>query len=304
MCKKCGDHGKKGKRGGFKFDGDSVGYHCFNCGANPKYVPGEQSSLSRQMVEVLTAFGIPDAALNSVEFYTLEHLDPHSKPEGGDVVNLEPNVLSLPDHFYRLGERDDSQTTLATYHLEERGMSPTDYPFFLSDTTNKLDLDWKARLIIPAYKNGNLIFYQGRDLLNTKPLKYKSVSTPRDCVLYGYDELSKYNDDPLYVVEGFFDAFHIGGVAVICNELTQQHIQILNRCPRPKVVIPDRRGKGYVMAKQAIAQSWQVSFPDIGSCKDIDEAINKYGHLYVKRSIITNTMSDFEAELHMKLLCT
>ena len=67
---------------------------------------------------------------------------------------------------------------------------------------------WLKRIIIPMYKNSNLIFYQGRDLSGTAQKKYQSPSTDAAKVLYGFDNLHNYKvNEPLYVVEGWFDAF-------------------------------------------------------------------------------------------------
>lgn len=301
LCPVCSDHGKKGKRAGFKFDGDVTIYSCFNCGIKAVYDPNEHGQLSHKMMQILTSFGIQESDLNGVMFHALEM---RNKPTGAlptpeKQMNLTPATVQLPDHFYKLGTRDNAQSELAEIHLEEkRGMTSNDYTFYMSDYK-----DWKARLIIPIYRNNKLIFYQGRDLLNSRSNKYKSVNTPRDCIFYGYDQIDKYSQDPLFIVEGFFDAYVIDGIATLSNELTTQQTEILRRCPRPKVVIPDRRGNGFVLANQAIKEGWSVAFPDIGGCKDVSEAVQKYGKLYVLKSIAQKTKTAFEAALNIKSYC-
>jgi len=293
------DRGHKGKRAAFIFDGDSTGFHCFNCGVKTKFDPLTQKSIPVKMKQILSDFGITESELNGILFDLLA-----SQPDSlvlqttEKQLDLEPPVITLPDHFYQLGTRNDAQSELATHHLEEqRGITPSDYTFYMSNHK-----DWKARLIIPIYKNKKLIFYQGRDLLGTRVNKYKSVDTPRECICYGYDQLIKYNQDPLYVVEGFFDAFTIDGIAVLSNELTTHQLEILRRSPRPKVVIPDRTGNGFVMANQAIEEGWSVSIPDTPNSKDISDAVQRYGRLYVLKSIRDNIVGGFEAKLRVKTL--
>lgn len=305
LCRKCMDHGRKGKRAGFRFDGDVVGYHCFNCGANPKYDPHEQTKVSKQMEEVLTAFGVPPEELNAVMFKALQERGQSTDHVPESTLKLEPQEIELPYHFYKLGSKEnDKYTELAEYYLEERGLDPYAYPYYLSDGgKEKWNQDWKARLIIPFYKNNKLIFYQGRDLLDSRTNKYKSVDVSRDNIFYGYDQITKYSQDPLYVLEGYFDANVVSGAASLSNELTEHQLEILRRSPRPKVIIPDRHGSGFVMANQAIQEGWSVSIPPDHDfdAKDISDAMKKYGKLYVLRIIKENIVSDFEAKTRIRL---
>jgi hypothetical protein len=108
---------------------------------------------------------------------------------------------------------------------------------------------------------------------------------------------------PLYITEGWFDSYHIDGVATLGRYLTTQQIYWLNRTPRPKVIIPDRFGDGIDLAKAGLNQGWSVATPDINDCKDINEAIIKYGKLYVLNSLREHTYSDFEATVRLGIYC-
>ena len=157
--------------------------------------------------------------------------------------------------------------------------------------------------MIPFYKDGKLIFYQGRDLSGTRTKKYLSPDIPRENVFYGYDNVFKDTEEPLYIVEGWFDAWHLEGVAVLGNKMTPHQIHWINQSRRPKVVIPDRLGDGYLLAEQALELGWSVSTPDIGDCKDPNEAIKMYGKLYTLMTIRTHTYEGFEAALRIKFYC-
>ena len=87
------------------------------------------------------------------------------------------------------------------------------------------------------------------------------------------------------------------------HHMTQNQIKWLERSRRQKVIIPDRWGDGYRLAEQAIRLGWSVSYPDIGSCKDVNEAIMKYGKLYTFKTIRDNICSDFEAESRLGIYC-
>ncbi len=223
-------------------------------------------------------------------------------------LTTEPAEIPLPDHFYKVDPSSgDVWSIVAEEYLEQdRGMKVTDYPFYLSKGgTLPQEKAWKGRLIIPIYKDGKLIFYQGRDLTEQKNNKYLNVGTStKDNIIYGYDQLQKHTDDPLYIVEGFFDAYAINGVAVFGNNLSDTQIKIINRSRRPKVVIPDRQGDGDVLALKALEAGWSISLPDWGdNCKDVDEAILKYGKLYIMKSIRNSTCSGLNAQTKLKLWC-
>lgn len=309
LCKVCNDHGKKGMRGGFKFDGETVAYHCFNCGPtmNTIYNPVESKGMPRKMQTILTDFGVPQDEWQGVLLENLSRRGERTSETFVPAKSIEPDEIPLIDIFYPLAEAtaDDKWAEIARWYLiEERGVNPDSYPFMLvQHTDDKLKKKWNGRLIIPAYKDGKLIFYQGRDLTDSKPKKYESPSTAKYKVLYGFDKLFEHTDAPLYVVEGWFDAEAVGGVAIVGNELSDAQIQWLNRSPRKKVYIPDRNGDGQRSAKKALEQGWSVSTPDTANCKDMSDAVNKYGKLYVMKSLADNTAEGFTAEVNLGIYC-
>lgn len=307
LCPVCGDHGKKGKRAGFKFDGAAVGYNCFNCGHGAGYDPEKHESMPKDMVTVLEAFGIPEVDWQPVLFGALaKHLEGPGAVKATELVNLEPDEIHFPPFFYKL--TDDPEDDFAQYAIEYltgRGVDWKSHPFGLVAKANHPDNErWYGRLIIPTYKGDKLIFWQGRDLTDMHVKKYLSPNVAKDNVISGYHQLERYTDEPLYITEGWFDAYHVDGVAVFGNKMTPNQIKIINRSHRPKVVIPDRFGDGQLLALQALDLGWSVSTPDIGSCKDIDAAVAKYGKLYTRMSILQNTSVDrFEAEAKLGVYC-
>jgi len=314
-CRLCGDYKV---RGAFKFDHDTMAYNCFNCAHAAIFSPSKSSTIPDKMKAVLDAYGIPESEFNELLFKAFAAGNTSQVASKPDPNQIQYNKLELPPFFRPLitdGSGDVWDELACDYLINDRGIDPTQYPFMVAekslcrtkkDPKNMSEWDhWKGRVIVPYYRNQDLVFYQGRDVMNTDRTKYLSPSDSRDAAFYGFDEIYKYSKEPLYVQEGFFDAFLLkNSVATFSNKLTSQQIQILNRCSRPKVVIPDRQGKGDIMARQALHEGWSVAFPDIGSdCKDINDGINKYGHLYILRSIVDNTLSDFAAEVAINTYC-
>lgn len=319
LCKYCNDHGRKGPRGAFRFEDDSVAYHCFNCSVKTGHKLS-YSNISDEFVQVLTAFGIPEDRINKLRLIALEQKGSSKKQERTEKkLNLFPETLQLPDHFYRLDEAEptDKWAEVAKFYLEDRKIDYTQYPFYLSTgipsnfdgpESQKMAFiksaqKWKKRIIIPIFKDGHLIFYQGRDLTGRAVKKYESPSVSRDCVLYGFDQLFVNEDRPLYVVEGFFDAFHINGVAILGNELTDAQITWLNKSRRKKVYVPDKFGNGQKIAERALKLGWHIALPDIGNLKDINDAIVKYGQLYVHNTLKEKTMEGLLAKTSLTMYC-
>lgn len=295
VCRVCNDHGKKGPRAAFRWDGDTVGYNCFNCNHATKFDPSQDDKMPDKMIEVLRAYDIPDTDwLPLVDFNK-------SKSKSKDVLleDITPSPIILPNHMYQLTDDQDCDVCqLSIEYLTQRGVNWQSQPFYLS--TNKR---WFGRLIIPIYFNNNLVSYLGRDLTGTRKEKYITAEAADTNVLYGYHNILERIDTPIYVCEGWFDAFSINGVAIFKSKMSDVHIKWLNKSKRPKVIIPDKIGGGD-LANQAIKLGWQVSFPFLDTdVEDVNKGITKYGLLWVLKMIKQNTKSDFEAQLLTNMYC-
>lgn len=294
LCKVCNDHGKKGLRGGFKYDTDTLGYNCFNCNASfrltaPEYI------FSRDVSNVLIAFGFDQATIDSYKFRAVELRDQNGVGDSNQrtqAVKIKVPSVSLQQTFVALSslkETDEFYITAKDHLQQKRRMDPSSYPFYIcKDPENK---KWFGRLIIPFYGKGRLIFYQGYDLFGIRQKKYLSPGVPKDSVLYGMERLHSYVDDPLFITEGFFDAFHCEGVAVVGKTLTEQQIHMLNASPRQKVIVPDKFGDGKRLAMLGLQQGWSISTPDIGNEKDITDAVVRFGKAYVLDTLYENICS-------------
>lgn len=309
LCKVCNDHGRKGERAGFKFESSSTGYHCFNCNCAASFDPTVDEELSRDMKRVLRAYNIPESDWGSVLFDALvKRSNGGSKAVAPKSVEYEPEIIKMPPFFYPLADDpDDEWAQYAIYYLKtERGIDYKDYPFMLAkESAHPQSSKWTGRVITPIYKNNNLVFYQGRDMSGLRIKKYMSPGSSAGSAVYGFDKILSNADRniPLYITEGFFDAFVVDGVAVFGNTLSPQQIYWLNRSPRPKVVIPDRFGDGHIMGKQALDMGWSIATPDIGSCKDVNEAVVKLGLLYVLDSIREHIYTGFEGFTRLGVYC-
>jgi len=308
-CMVCDDHHPgsstfKGLRGNFKLDGNNIGYNCYNCDHKFKYDPNESTSFSDNMLKTLDAFGIPEAEYNKFLLETFGN-KPGDKPVIKDALQVEPNGLTVPEHFYLLknAKPSDKWAIIAEHYLKNRCIDSSLYDFYLSDGSGKFGKKWKGRIIFPIYKDAKLVFYQGRALIDSMIKKYENPSVDKKAVLYNYDEIFTYSKKPLFVVEGFFDAFLINGCALIGKNITKEQAYWLNRTSRTKVIIPDREGDGKRIGLQALKLGWSVSTPNFGKQKDITDAYIKYGKLYVINEIMSNIYSGSSAKMMLDLYC-
>jgi len=300
----CNDHINKGLRGGFYFEEpEIVGYSCFNCSHSARYDPDDSrySKISKNMRIVLDAYHIPKEEVSTVIRDNLSHTPTEKTAK---ALKYEPEVINLPEHFYELKTADtsDKWTIIANNYLEKRLIPPDKYPFYLSTGKGFQAEKWLGRIIIPIYKDKQLIFYHGRSLIDKliKP-KYTNSSGERGGILYNYDTIFTYSEKPIFITEGWFDAFLIDGVAVIGKFVTDEQVHWLNRSNRQKIVIPDRWGDGIKMVDNALHSGWDVTFPDFGSCKDITDAMLKYGKLFVMTALMNSVKSGIAAEIKAKL---
>lgn len=309
LCKVCNDHGRKGPRAGFRFDNGAVGYHCFNCEHAALFDPSKHKTIPKNMEIVLEAFGINKDEWQRINFEQLSREEMFKS----DVLQnqqqeLEPSIIKLPEWFTRLDENVKDEISL--YAIEwlkyKRGINYKDYPFYIGNirSSDPNVKKWYGRLIIPIYKDGNVVFYMGRDLTGMRTNKYLSVNISKQNIIQGYEFIKQKTDDPLYIVEGWFDAFHINGVAVLGRKMSRQQIAWINQSTRDKVIIPDRFGRGYDLALQGLREGWKISTPDFGDdIKDINDAVVRYGVNYVLITINKNIKSGFEAETSLRVYC-
>jgi hypothetical protein len=302
VCKVCNDHGKKGPRGGFRFgtDDNTLEYNCFNCKHHSSYNPVNYSIIDEATEETLKAFNIPKELLLPYQFQYFGNK--RTVVNRQETFSHEPDPIQQPDNWSVL-DIDNPQHTEAILYLYNRGIDINTYNFFLSNNKR-----WVDRIIIPIYNNKNeLIFYQGRlyknsSISTTKNRKYLSSASDRSNIIFGYD-INSHDTGPLYITEGWFDAYSINGCCIFENKPTRQQIELLNRCNRQKVYIPDRLGDGEVGANIALELGWYVSTPDIGNCKDMNEAVTKYGLMYVLSTLNENTASGFVGKTAVSIWC-
>lgn len=313
-CEVCGDGSRtKGPRGGWLFTEDKAFYNCFNAACEGSFDPDRKFPRSKTFTNILSSFGVPDS---EVKFLELRHKATHKNddPTVPQIRRVPIEPMVIPKHFYLLSEADDDDEIAEQakeFLLFEKSIDPDSYPFYLSTGVPEkgasprdamIAKDLRKRLIIPAFRGENMIYYQARRLDGEEKNKYQSCDKPRANIIYGMDRLYDDIKSPLFVCEGFFDSHHLNGVATMENDLTSQQIELLSRSPRRKIIVPDYKGDSNKLAEMGVKEGWGISCPDFGSeVKDITEAVNKYGRLYVAHEIVSNMKVGYQAQIISKM---
>jgi hypothetical protein len=285
-------------RGGFKPNGDgTINWHCFNCGYTANYTPGRH--LNYKFRKLLEWMGVADNDIKrlTIEAFRVKELigEPVRTDEEQVAIELEPRPLppgSVELHdlgsFYLLDpDNAPHEFVHAVNYLESRRIhissdSEGFYPFYLTSeyTANNMH----KRIIVPFYWQGNIVGYTARAMEdNIQPKYYNMVDSN-----YVFNVDRQRADSKFVIVsEGPFDAMSIDGVAVLENEVNETRAEIIDRLGKEVIVVPHADRAGTKLVDSALEYNWNVSFPVwLETCGDINQAVVKYGKLFVLKSIL------------------
>lgn len=278
-CPMCND---RRERGGFKFDGESTGYSCWNCQEKFKYEEGT-GKLSRKAREILEAFGITRDDL--IEIRSALFSPPVEKDitlDNFTKVKLTTPEVAFPDRTRPLLSEghEEFQEALLEY-LIKRKIDPLKTTFYFSLSPKML-----RRIIIPFWRDGKLIYWQARTIDDVKP-RFLNCVVAKDAVMYGYDQLHSYETAPLFITEGVFNAILVDGMSIMGAVLNQAKIEILKKSKRRIIFVRDRDSQGDALSKQVLDNGWEITTVD-NRVNDINESVQKFGLPYTALSLLKN----------------
>ena len=264
-------------RGGLISEGDTVSYHCFNCGYKASWQPGR--GVSKKLRQLLVWLGTPDDAINKLT------LDVMRINEGVEVKQRKIEIptfetVPLPADAIKLTDITEfNKFSLAILeYMSARNLNLDDTDYYWSPS-----LGYRDRLIVPFFFEGRIVGWTARTILAGKQPKYLTESQPG--YVYGLDEQG-YNKVFAIVCEGPVDAIHVDGCALTGSEIGDQQAILINRLAKDVIVVPDRDKAGSKLIEAAIERGWGVSLPEWNAdIKDIGDAVSKYGRLYTLYSI-------------------
>lgn len=280
-CQVCNDHSP---RGGFNFSDGCTSYNCFNCATKFRYQEGS-GNLSRAAKNILESFGIRRDKLREITsaMFLNKHESEEITLESIKGPRLFTPEVALPDQCYKLlsTDHEDVQEPILNYMLN-RNIDPSRVPLMFS-LTEKM----KDRVIIPYYRDGKVIYWQARHIDNSVKPRYLNCTAKKDAVIYGYDRLYAYEETPLFVTEGVFNAILLNGIAVMSGTLNEARVELLKRSKRRLIFVRDRDKNGDHLAHQAMSHGWEVTTVD-GRINDVNDSVTRFGLAYTAYSLMKN----------------
>lgn len=290
-CVHNGETADTRQRGGFISHGSGgFTYHCFNCGFKTSWLPGRQISIKNR--KFFRWVNIPENKINEWSLEALKLLDSSNsiKLEQREFTEklLPPDSIPLKK---ALLDHEDSVACLE--YLLDRGYDIDDYDWHYCPLPG-----YKDRLILPFYHKKKLVGYTARKIKSGSP---KYLSDAQSGYVFNIDA-QDYKNKIILVTEGPFDSLAVGGVGLLTNIPNDQQAAIINSLNKTVIVVPDRDYPGMQLVKYAMNNGWLVAIPDWEpQIKDVSEAFQKYGRLFVLKNIIdTATDSKIKIELFMK----
>ena len=297
-------------RGGLTANADgSVSYHCFNCNFKASYQPGRH--LTFKFRKLLRWLGADDNDVKRlvIEAIRIRELVAPEEVKQELEEKIEFKVRALPENaisfqqFLSFHILDDFRNVPALLnsavdYINDRKIDPKKYDFYWTDTTEH---SLHQRVIIPCIWEGRIIGYTSRAFVDGVKPKYYSQYEPNFVFNINNQQAdSKF----VIVVEGPFDAMAIDGVAVLGNDCSEQQADIIDSLGKEVIVVPDADQAGSQLVNKAIEYGWSVSFPVWQeTCKDVNDAVVKYGKLFVLKSILdSKESSKLKIELMRKKL--
>ena len=297
-CQHNGESPDTRGRGGLTANADgSVSYHCFNCNFKASYQPGRH--LTFKFRKLLRWLGADENDIKRlvIEAIRIRELVNPEEVKLEQEEKIEFKVRELPKdaisfqallNFYLLDDFRNVPPLLnaAADYVRDRKIDTQKYDFYWTDSTEH---SLHQRVIIPMYWEGKIIGYTSRAFVDGVKPKYYSNYEPN--LVFN---LNNQLPDAKFVVvcEGPFDAMSIDGVAVMSNDCSETQADIIDSLGREVIVVPDADKAGANLVNKAIEYGWSVSFPVWQeTCKDINDAVVKYGKLFVLKSIIDSKES-------------
>jgi hypothetical protein len=290
-CKHKGHSADKRSRAGVKFSGTTNwSYHCFNCQFKCGFTLGK--SFSPNLKSLLSWCGLDSTQIEKLSFQSFSQKEYSDTFTFNQVLQpVEFNEVPLPENARAL---DVNKDFIHNEYLKRRGLSYTDYPFYVVDN------EPRQRIIIPYYYKGKIVGNTSRFYDNRIP---KYISEQQKGYVFNIDgQKPKHNVSIL--VEGQFDALSIGGCAFMGNNISDEQAYLLSSLHRKIIFVPDRDKTGLGVCQRALDLGYSVSIPNWDTdVKDVNDAVCKYGKLATLLSIIQySTTSRIVVELKRKKL--
>lgn len=262
-CTHNGETHDKRSRGGLFVKGDDWSYHCFNCGFKTSFSLGRNVSVNAR--RLLSWLNVPQEEIERLNLESLRHRSIEGIIDSRKTFNVIANIKfeerELPD-----GAPIEPNTPEWDY-IHNRCV-PEDYPLLASMTGRR-------GVVVPFVHDSHIVGSTIRFLDDRTP-RYLNDFQPG--YVFG-TELQRDSWEHVIVVEGIFDALSIYGLAVMHNTVSDAQARLIRSLGKEVTVVPDQDKAGMELVDRAVELGWAVSMPKWDGCKDVNDAVIKYGRL-------------------------
>ena len=295
-------------RAGFRFEAGTIFFNCWNCSTSGSYTEFE-GTITRKFRSILNAHGIEDteisAVVNSAFFFKKQKEESEA---GCDMITLSnltkinttTPAVKLPPKSILLGSTSeflDYQTKLVAY-LEKRKIDLNKYRFYFSLEPRFID-----RVIIPFYRNSQVIFWQARHISDAEKKRYDNAPVSREAILFNINQLYVLSQAPLFITEGVFDAMIVNGVALLGSKLNDAKIELLSKSNRRLIFVIDKDKNGRALAQEVLKRGWEITFAPEGA-NDINKSAQRFGLSWTVYSLMNGIpKNNDEAQLAINRNC-
>jgi hypothetical protein len=271
-CTHNGNNPDRRQRGGLKITDQSWSYHCFNCGYTASFQLGR--SVSYKAKKLLSWLGAPDNEIEMLNLESLRHRSVYGIIEDRQrVVNILQGLEFEEQDLPPASELITQEHPLYWEYCRNRQV-PEDFPMMTPIRTD--GIHWtRPCVIVPFTYNNKIVGYTARFIDGKAP---KFISKQQPGYVFGTD-LQDASWQHVLVMEGIFDALCIGGVAVLHNDISDAQARLLRNLGKEITVVPDQDTAGLALIDRAVELGWAVSIPNWEGCKDVNDAVKKYGKL-------------------------
>ena len=288
-CVHNGENQDKRSRGGMKLSNEGWSYHCFNCNFTASFILGR--NLSFKARKFLSWLNVPSEEIERLNLESLKH-----KSIAGLLSERQQTANELQG--IRFEERDIVFGELITEDREKeldylRARSvPMDYPYMRPMLSTGRD-----SIIIPFTYNHSIVGHCQRFLDDRTP---KYINDIQPGYVFGTD-LQNDAWNYVLVMEGVFDALSISGLAVLHADVNDAQVRLIRSLGKEIIVVPDQDEAGMRLVDRAVELGWAVSMPEWPGCKDVNDAVIKYGKLATLITILEHReTSRIKIELRKK----
>jgi len=295
-CVHNGQSADRRSRGGLKVSEQGWSYSCFNCNYTASFILGR--TLSFKARRLLSWMGVPDREIELVNLESLRYKSIH-----GILDDRQRTADVLADIQFEERDLPPAAELITQEHPKyweycRDRIVPEDFPMMTPIRTD--GVHWtRPCVIVPFTHNNKIVGFTARFLDNKIP-KYINQTQPG--YVFGTD-LQQPDWTQVIVTEGIFDALSIGGLALMHNTINDAQARLIRNLDREITVVPDQDKAGLELIDRAVELNWAVSIPAWEDCKDVNDAVKKYGRLGALITIMqARETSKIKIELRKKQL--